>query len=185
MNSGVSNTSTPILSQECIAPFSKFSQTCSAEMVGFANLGKSVPRELQDCAGRNSCNPKQNQEYLTLSCPAIKKYFDCMDPVKACALEAIPSDQRVAVSRLVNECNAFLESSSSANTTTSGNGAPTKTTSKGNGAPTNTPPKGNGAPNNTPNRGNASPTNTPAASAGFSLQGSLISIFSFSFALFL
>ena len=119
MNSSVSNTSTPISSQECAAIVSKITETCSAELREIGTLQSKVPKELQDCYDTNSCTLKQNQEFLKLICPIIKKYNDCSGPAMDC-LKTMPNITRYTSFKTMIECDTF--SASLNDTLTSGNG---------------------------------------------------------------
>ena len=179
MNSSVSNTSTPIMnpggnnssntpiSQECRATMTKYAETCPAEFKEFEAWNSNGPKELQYCYSTNSCTLEQKQEFLKLYCPIFKKFNDCSGPAMDCLVETMPNEAREGWARLERECDAFSASSGSTNTTTSGNGTPTSTTTSGNGKPTNTTTSGNGT------------KDTAVVSAGFSIQGSLISILAF------
>jgi hypothetical protein len=160
MNSGRNNTFTPTLSGpelECLGKILMINETCPAEeMEGLKSL-PPVPKKIQNCFEKNKCTPKQKQEGLKLFCPAWKKVStSCMKPAIDCILEVVPNDAREQFTGLVSECETLSAKSGSTNTTTSGNGTPT-----------NTPTSGNGN------------KDTPVTSAGFSVQGSLISILSF------
>ncbi len=133
MNSGVSNTSTPmnpagnststpIESPECEATLSKYAETCSAEGKELLTFGSKVPKETQDCLSANSCTLKQKDDFLKLACPTFKKYSDCMEPAMDCLLEAMSNDARESFTQSVRECDAFSASGGSTNTANSGNG---------------------------------------------------------------
>ena len=156
MNPGGNSTSTPMVSEECIATISKYAETCTAEGKGLLTFGSKVPKEIQNCLSANSCTPKQKEDFLKLACPTWNKYSDCMEPAMDCLLEAMSNDARERLTEIVSECDAFLGSSGTANSTTSGNGTST-----------NTPTSGNGK------------KDTPVTSAGFSVQGSLIYILAY------
>jgi len=130
MNSGVSNTSTPImnsagnntftpmLSPECKATLSKYAQTCAADFKEFGNvgsMGSNLPKETQECAATGSCTPKQKQEVLKLICPAWKKVKNCMGPAVDCILEAMPNQIREPFTEIVSDCDAFSASGGSTN----------------------------------------------------------------------
>ena len=167
MNSSVSNTSTPFLSQECdVSTFPGVIAGCQAES-GFWAGYKGITNELRACDSTNSCTPEQKQERFKIVCPVIEREYDCMKPLRDC-IARFPDRFHEFSSQQdpdpKSECDAFSASSGSTNTTTSGNGTPTNTTTSGNGKPTNTTTSGNG---------------TKVVSAGFSIQGSLISILAF------
>ena len=126
----------------------------------------STPSTSEECTATiieysRTCSAEVQEIRNSVAKELLDCYFArCMEPARDCQLESIPNNQRETFTKRISECDALLASSGSTDTTNTGNGASTNTTTRGNGK-----------------------NDTPAASAGFSVQGSLFSILAF--ALFL